>query len=372
MKTLPRVLFITGSLEAGGLERFVTRVSIEGKRMNRFEPSVLCLAKKSGHFVEELEAVEIKIIEAPVGWNRSIRQWLALSKAIRQSIKPDIVHSQVNFSLIQQFLCVRLFSGAKFLVTERNCYPLQGFSLMRRFIQFYFLKVMGVHYSGNSIAVANYLSKLMKYPEEKIPVIPNGIEPILPNTDTRLRVRGKYGWPPESFVIGYVSRFAKHKGHSYFVTVMQEVVKELGPTVRLCFIGGGPTKSSIETEIERAGLTSVTTFAGVVSNIEDYYQAFDCTALLSEYEGMPNVVLEAMAYGLPVVANPVGNVVELFESGAGLLNETTEETETAKLFIRIARNNNVRIEIGKLAMERIRSDFSIQSTIQLLCMYYGL
>lgn len=366
-----RILFLTGTLEAGGLERFVTRVSIAGLNNNVFTPVVLCLNKRKGLFVETLEANSIEVFEAPEGWQRKIKSLIALGRLI-DKINPKVVHSQVNFSLVQQWVATRFFTSAKFMITERNCYPLQGWALTRRRLQFYFLRLLGVHYSGNSVEVVKYLANKVRYPERKISVIPNGIEIPLNDPIVRKRIREKHGWGPQDFVVGYVARFAEHKGQHYFLQVMESVYQQLGNRLKVCFIGDGPMRSSVQDSVNVTKMTHLFSFLGVVDNVHDYYQSFDCTALLSDYEGMPNVVLEAMAYGLPVIANPVGNVVELFENGGGVVNRSRDLKQTAHLFLDLAKNSQKREEIGTLAKKKIKVSFSIQHTLKLLSRYYDI
>lgn len=371
MASDPKILFLTGSLEAGGLERFVTSASIAGLNSKVFTPAVLCLSKRKGLFVEVLESNSIEVFEAPQGWQRKIRSLIALGRLLHK-INPNVVHSQVNFSLVQQWFATRFFTSAKFMITERNCYPLQGWALTRRRLQFHFLRLLGVHYSGNSVEVVKYLAKMVRYPERKIPVIPNGIEIPLNDPVVRKRIREQQGWGPQDFVVGYVARFAEHKGQHYFLQVMEIVHHQLGNRLKVCFIGDGPVRSSIQDSANFSNMAHLFSFLGVVDNVHDYYQSFDCTALLSDYEGMPNVVLEAMAYGLPVIANPVGNVVELFEHGGGVVNRSHDLKQTAYLFLDLAENSQKREEIGTLAKQKIKSSFSIQHTLKLLSKYYDI
>lgn len=370
MHAKPKVVFVTGTLDAGGLERFVSQVSITGKKEGAFEPVILCLSKRTGLFLKSVEAASIPVVEAPARWQR---KWSAL-KQLGSLIKyhnPDIVHSQVNFSLLQQWVAVRFFTHAKFFVTERNCYPLQGWSLIRRVVQFHLLRLLGALYSANSIDVAKHLARMVHYSPDKIPVISNGIDVKPIDLETRAEIRTKHSWSTEDFVVGYVSRFAGHKGQDYFLSVMEVAVKQLGDRLKICFVGDGPARHKIEARVNNSSLKNQCLFLGIVENVPAYYQGFDCTTLLSAHEGMPNVVIESMAYGLPVVANPVGNVVQLFEGGAGLINYSKDPGQTAQLFVDIANDKITRRATGDRARQRIIESFSLHRTIHLLSELYG-
>lgn len=367
---LPKVIFFTGNLHSGGLERFVTRISVEAVKKQLFQPVVVCLSRKEGIFLAELEKFSIRVLQAPAGWQRNPIALLRFRKQIRE-LKPTVIHSQVNFSLFQQWL-VSLGTCVRFLVTERNMYPLTGMSKLKRILQFYWLLLAGARYSANSEEVAKHLSNLTGYPVSKIPVIPNGIELPELQLEKRDSLRALLGYKSDDFVVGYVARFAAHKGHFFFIQVMRHLFYMLGPQLKLCFVGDGPIRSEVEHGIKRHGMEKLCFFAGVVPNVEDYYLVLDCLALFSDREGMPNAVLEGMAFALPVVANPVGNVKELLGDGCGIVNETNDPEELAHQFMMLVNNPELRKETGLRARNKIERNFSLSGILERLCFHYGI
>lgn len=332
-------------------------------------PYVLCLRKRTGIFSETLNEAGIGVGEAPANWARNPRRWRDLGRYLAVQ-NPAVVHSQLNFSLVQQFLAVRLFTNARFFVTERNCYPLTGWARMRRMLQFYFLKLFGVGYSANSEDVADYLARQVRFPRKNIPVIHNGI--TVPSIDpaVRARLRKQYEWSEGDFVAGYIGRFASHKGQRYFLQVLKEARKQGGDRIKGCFIGDGPEKEEVMKLAEALGLAQQVVFTGVISNVEEYLQAFDALLLLSDYEGMPNVVLEGMAAGLPVISNPVGNAARLLDGGAGLVNKSEDPIDTAKLLLAVAESPSKAHGIGVRARERVKNEFSLEATLYSLSVWY--
>jgi glycosyltransferase involved in cell wall biosynthesis len=219
--------------------------------------------------------------------------------------------------------------------------------------------------------VARHLSRLLWYPVRRIPVIPNGTDIPDLTTFNRNKLRARHGWQESDFVVGYVGRFAQHKGHAYFLQVMQYTFAKLGYRLKICFVGDGPGRKDIEKAVHHADLHKQVLFAGIVANVSDYYAAFDCTALLSAYEGMPNVVIEAMAFALPVIANPVGNTAELLAGDCGLVNQHTDPEETAKLFLELANKPALRQYFGQNARKKIEAEFSVEKIVNLLFREYG-
>lgn len=93
------------------------------------------------------------------------------------------------------------------------------------------------------------------------------------------------------------------------------------PAARLVMIGDGPDRAAIMQRIRSLGLTDVVSLPGAVAHqqLPDWFRAADLLCLPSHAEGVPNVVLEAMASGLPVVATRVGGIPEVLPPDAGLL-----------------------------------------------------
>jgi glycosyltransferase involved in cell wall biosynthesis len=367
---LKKVILSTGTLEAGGLERFVCTVALKAKELSLFDPVVLCLNAKRGIFLSPLLAAGIEVIEAPSNWQRNLFAFLKLRRILRKT-GAEVWHSQVNFSLLQQCL-LSIFSGLKFMVTERNCYPLKGSALTRRKLQFRFLKLFGTHYSGNSIEVSKHLSKLLNYPLSKIPVIPNGIEVLSYNQERRDELRTQLQLRQDQFVIGYVARFAANKGQLKMLEVFKELVDRYQDKVFLVFIGIGPLKETAEQKAKTLGIDHQIKFLGLVHPVSEYYAVFECTALLSDYEGMPNVVIEAMSYGLPVIANPVGNVTELFSTGGGVVNLSDQPKQIATHFTALIERPELAYKIGQEGRRFISKHFSLANTLSLLTGHYGI
>jgi glycosyltransferase involved in cell wall biosynthesis len=163
---------------------------------------------------------------------------------------------------------------------------------------------------------------------------------------------------------------ASHKGHLYFLELVKELVGKKLP-VRVCLIGDGPERANITKWIGQNGLTAVVTLTGVISNVEEMIPAFDICALLSEYEGMPNSVIEAMAYGKPVVAHPVGNVPELFEGGAGIVVAQGDKRQALEHLEELINKPELRARIGDEARKRIAARFSLDATVVNLLNLYA-
>ncbi len=365
-----RVGYFIGTLNAGGLERFVMRVSKYSKRYGLFEPIVICLVKDVGIFRKELDGENIKVYKAPANWYKNPFALMKFSIFIRK-LKMDIIHSQVNYSLIQQWLTC-IFSGSRFLVTERNCYPLSGLGLYKRRLQFYLLKIFKVHYSANSSRVADHLAALMKFPVKKIPVINNGVE-YSSRSDLELEsFRKEYLNGFSGRVIGYVARYNEHKGHSLFVDVIEKLrTKYSSKELKICLVGEGPLKAKVFQKISDLSLSEYFVDFGLQTDMTLVYNQFDLLVLLSSHEGMPNVVLEAMANGVPVLANAVGNIEELLENNCGVVNKYEDAEKIAQDIEDLLNNKRLSYTLANNGKKKIFKEYSLEITVERLLHFYS-
>jgi glycosyltransferase involved in cell wall biosynthesis len=161
---------------------------------------------------------------------------------------------------------------------------------------------------------------------ERLVLWKRGVDSTLfrPDRPGRLEIRRGLGWSPEDTVISYVSRIAAEKNVDYLADALA-IVASRRPEVRVLLVGDGPMRTALEGRIG-----SFARFVGYRKgeDLADHYAASDIFAFASLTETFGNVVLEAMASGLPVVALRAGGVGGTVQSGTtGILVEPTEPPE---------------------------------------------
>jgi glycosyltransferase involved in cell wall biosynthesis len=113
-----------------------------------------------------------------------------------------------------------------------------------------------------------------------------------------------------------VGRLSREKGHSDLIQAMPKMIELAGNSpLRLVIVGEGPERPRIEELCRNLRLTDIVTLTGQQDNINRYYGIANVFLLPSHNEGCPNVLLEAMAAGVPVVATEVGGIPEVVTNG---------------------------------------------------------
>lgn len=189
-----------------------------------------------------------------------------------------------------------------------------------------------------------------------------GYENRYPITIISNGVDGSFFHPDESKVRGkkqcqllFVSRLIEGKGLQYVIPYMDKINRESGKLVQLTIVGDGPYRENLQHLVKQYEVEDYVKFVGMKNKEEllPYYQQADIFILPSLSEGMPNVVLEAMATGLPIVMTPCGGSKELVDDN-GFIASTEEFVQR---IIELCKDEEKRKIFGACSLERTREKF---------------
>jgi len=181
------------------------------------------------------------------------------------------------------------------------------------------------------------------FPEFQIEVIPNGL-------DTHRFTNGNARVPAEKVRILFVSRLIKRKGLQFLIDAIPEVRKQVKYPFAIKVVGDGPDEKTLTTQIDQLGVGEYFRFYGYVEHgkLPEYYLNADIFVLPSLAEGMPNVVLEAMGSGLPIVATNVPGSEELVKDGEnGFVLPPRDSQALAQALITLINQRALREEMGR-------------------------
>jgi colanic acid/amylovoran biosynthesis glycosyltransferase len=140
------------------------------------------------------------------------------------------------------------------------------------------------------------------------------------------------------------------------------LLAEGGPRPGLIFVGDGPSRATAVAVAEQLGLSDRVTFVGAVAGdrIRDYYAACDVFCLPSFAEGVPIVLMEAMAMEIPVVTTAIGGIPELVEDAvSGFLVRPGRADELADRLARLLRDPELRSALGRAGRRRVESEYNV-------------
>ena len=180
-------------------------------------------------------------------------------------------------------------------------------------------------------------------PAEKVRVIENGIDPEIFRPVDRTEARRALGLPKYGPLLVSVGTLSERKGFHLVMEAMAKLGKRW-PTLRFAIVGGNGAEGAMEEELRqlaaRLKIADRVVFAGPRKSGElaAWYGAADLSVLASSHEGCPNVVLESLACGTPVIGTPVGNVPELLDSPeTGIVVERTADSLAAGIDAALGR-----------------------------------
>src|SRR5262245_6740303 len=202
-------------------------------------------------------------------------------------------------------------------------------------------------------------------PQERIVVVRNGIdtETMRPDPAAGRAQRRAWGLPDDAFVIGCVARLDPMKDHANLLAAAASFAATHADARFVC-VGDGPAwyRDQLTARASSHGLEGRLVWAGAISDVRSAYNAFDIATLPSAFgEGFPNVVGEAMACGIPVVATDVGDIRTI----VGELGEVVPPSQAELLCAGWTRLRQ-RLSAGENLREAVRnsiSSFSVDAVV---------
>lgn len=163
---------------------------------------------------------------------------------------------------------------------------------------------------------------------------------------------------PDQRILLHVSNFRAVKRVVELVEIMKMVVDE-NPDTRLVLVGDGPKRVEVERKIEELDLCQKVHLLGIRSNVHEIMCSSDMLLMNSLQEGMPLVILEAMASRLPVITTPAGGIPELVRPGKdGWVTEGYEKDEFAHAIVTLLDDDARLKKLGRAGRKRVKENFS--------------
>jgi len=221
-----------------------------------------------------------------------------------------------------------------------------------------------VRFTANSAAGATDYERWLGFDPGTIAVIRNGVELAAIRKrgapELRKEARDSLGLAPDELLMGGTFRLAPAKRPHLWLSVAERVAAMV-PRSRFVIVGDGVLRNELERWIEDRDLSGRITLAGRKSPVEPWIAAMDVMLLASEVEGLPNVLLEAQALGVPVVTTNAGGSAEAVLDGiTGMLVQDDAVENLAAAVTRVLRDETMRARSRIGAPTFIEQRFGVQ------------
>lgn len=278
-----------------------------------------------------------------------------------KEINPEIIHAQgISTSGISGFTAflIKKLLKIPYVVYGRgsDIYPFKMEKILVRAI---------LNNADSVIALTEYMRKEMqKISNKEILVIPNGIDMDRSNN---LSPNFKESADTKKKIMIFVGNLRPEKGLSYLIEAMDYITRN-NINIHLLLVGEGSQRENLEKLVDKLNINDKVTFSGkaTTEEVTVYLKNSDVFVLPSLHEGFPNVLLEAMASGLPIVATDVNGVNEIVEDRKnGFLVRPKNSKEIAEKILLLLDDEDLRKNICKENRKKA-SKYSWQRTVKML------
>ncbi|MGA3286510.1 MAG: glycosyltransferase [Bacteroidota bacterium] len=335
---------------------------------NGFESHVLSTGEDIGNYAPFLEKAGYVLHHIP--FRKSPLYFLSLFLFLRRE-KFEVVHIHPERAFFWHALTARLSGCKRILRSVLDVFLFSGYLRQKRKLQRRIArKFFGVEYIAIGESVKNIEQELFSNPTV---IIKDWIdESILrqPTEQERMDARLKFDFKGEDVVVISVGTCNEKKNHYAIFRAIQSLKKSGHKRVKYLHRGTGPTRAQEMEYAKELGIDNDTMFLDFIDDVREAYWASDIFVMTSSYEGLGNVILEAMNCGLPVLLyNVLGMRDTLPEGKGGILVEPCEIYLISALK-QLIENPDIRIRMGKEAFESIRKNFSMAESLAKLIVLY--
>lgn len=355
-----KILHLTTDAKMGGTEKMI--LAFVKNCSGDFQNTVVTL-KGNGPLLEE--ALKYNACCLSLNLKKPLDIWKSfkLYKILKEQ-KPDILHTYLFHSNIAGKIIGKsagikhIICGQRNIDSWRKWYHI----LIDRFTSSFSEAVI-----SNTKAGKKRLIEKEKLSPHKITVIYNGINE--PDTPHSLIKKGLKIDKNAKLLLNIGSFFEK-KGHSILIRSFAEILKK-NKNLHLILAGEGPLRSEMKSLATELSIKDNIHFLGFRKDIFELLSSSILFILPSLWEGMPNVVLEAMSQGIPVIASSVGGVPEIIEDNIdGFLIPPNDPKELTKKILYALDNPEHCKEISLKAQEKVKTKFSMKKMITSLEEFY--
>lgn len=353
-----RICFVAGTLGQGGAERQLYYI-LKCLKAAGTDVSLLCLTQGE-HWEKQIRELGVSV-EKVGQFPSRLSRLSKIAKEVRR-IRPDVVQSQHFYTNIYAAVSARLARCISIgAVRNTGLFDLNSIGFGWRRVS---LALPSLVAANSKQAIFNLTGR--GWPQSRFFLLPNVID-----TD---HFKPAARRAEEQFTILGIGRLGPEKRFDRFIQILDRLAKCVQKPIRAWIVGTGRQRAYLQELIDRTQHTNLSiTLLGAVRDPLPLYQAADMLLLTSDHEGTPNVVLEAMASGVPVVATCVGDVPDLLGDGErGYLMAPDDIDGLVSALSDLLRSEQTRVRLSNRAREYVQLHRSVMALNDHLIKLYHL
>jgi len=352
-----RIVLLIPTLDRSGAEKQFTLLATRLPR-DEFDVRVIALTR-GGPYEEPLKAagIPVTVLGKRFRFDPFTHRRL---KRLLDELQPDVLHTWLFAGNAYGRLAAGPHPAYPVLVSERcvDTWKARWQLWVDRK-----LAPRATRLIGNSQSVAEFYRGI-GFPADRIAVIPNGIDLPKVEAASRENVRRELGIDSETRVITYIGRLAAQKRVKDLLWAFELIREMKQQDVVFLIAGDGPLRESLERFSVSLQMGKMIRFLGHRSDAARLLAASDLFWLASDFEGLSNSLMEAMAAALPVVASDIPPNRELVVHGeTGYLVPVGDSIAFTQFANRILLDADLARQLGNAGRERIRTEFSIERMV---------
>ncbi len=387
------VMLILSTLGPGGAERQAVTTLLELKRTTTFRLTLMCIfldQEWQRFFLPQVQQAGIDVVQLP----RAPAEPSHVDAAIRSRFegafaklppnlgdirhfaaelaryRPGVLHLWMDETSCKGGLAAMAVGVPRIIMSARSVAPYH-FAFYHQYLLEAYRTILGrpgtLLLNNSQAGAADYVRWLGVNPG-RVRVIHNGfhfedLPPASERAQLRSRVRAQYAWSESTLVVGTIIRFTEEKRPDLWIETALRLAAHRAD-VRFLLVGDGPMREQLEQRVAQAGRTDRFVFTGYQRDTIGALCAMDVFLLTSRKEGLPNVLVEAQALGVPVVSSDAGGAAETFLPGeSGVLVKSADAATLSAAVLSLIDNPTGRVRFARRAEVHVREHFSVDAML---------
>lgn len=301
---MKRALYIVTSMDAGGAETVFMKFYRALDR-SRYQLDFCVSSDRPGFYDEEIRGLGGRIVHTVKKTEGGpVASFRRLAQIAREGGYCSAVRSSQHSLSALDLLAMRAGGVQRTVFRSSNTGTVSNSGREAALHKVFkpLIKLAATAYTAPSTEAGIYMFGRAGVKSGRFSILHNAVDlaEYAYRENARSSIRAELGIPEDAFVVGHVGRFNQQKNHSFLIDAFERVAR-MRDNAWLLLFGKGELEGKVRERAARAGVFDRVVFAGVRRDVALCYSAMDVLAFPSLYEGIPNVIVEAQANGLPCI-----------------------------------------------------------------------